>query len=61
MARVRQSNALPISNTQTTGFLNLFIEQRGGPDQITCDNSTEFTCKAMSFWQKEPGVKLAFF
>jgi putative transposase len=41
-------------------FLTRLIEQRRAPDQITCDNGTEFTSKAMFFWQKESGVNLAF-
>lgn len=49
-----------ISGTQVARFLNQLIEARKAPDQITCDNGTEFTSKAMFFWQKESGVKLAF-
>lgn len=57
---VGQLTAFSISVTQVTHFLNLLIEQRSEPDQITCDNGTEFTSKVMFFWQKESGVKLAF-
>lgn len=49
---VGQLTALSISGTQAARFLNLLIEQRSAPDQITCDNGTEFTSKAMLFWQK---------
>jgi putative transposase len=57
---VGQLTAFSISGFQAARFLNLLIEQRSAPDQITCDNGTEFTSKAMFFWQKESGVKLAF-
>ena len=36
------------------------IEQRGKPDQVICDDGAEFTSKAMFFWQKHNGVRLAF-
>jgi putative transposase len=49
-----------ITGRQVARFLNQLIEQRSKPDQITCDNGSEFTCKAMYFWQKSSGVKLAF-
>jgi putative transposase len=57
---VGQLVAYSISGVQVARFLNQLIEQRSAPDQITCDNGTEFTSKAMFFWQKESGVKLAF-
>lgn len=41
-------------------FLDQLIEQRGAPEQIRCDNGSEFTSKAMYFWQRESGVELAF-
>jgi len=41
-------------------FLTQLIQQRRAPDQITCDNGTEFTSKATFFWQQESQVKLAF-
>lgn len=52
--------AFSISGALVSRFLNQLIEVRSAPDQITCDNGTEFTSKAMFFWQKESGVKLAF-
>ena len=30
------------------------------PGKIVCDNGTEFTSKAMFFWQKDTGVQLGF-
>ena len=49
-----------ISGTMVGRFLDQLIEQRSAPNQITCDNGTEFTSKAMFFWQKASGVTLAF-
>lgn len=49
-----------ISGVLVSRFLTQLIEARRAPDQITCDNGTEFTSKAMFFWQKESGVRLAF-
>lgn len=49
-----------ISGNQVARFLSQLIERRNAPDQITCDNGTEFTSKAMHFWQRDTGVKLAF-
>lgn len=57
---VGQLVAFSISGTQVARFLNQLIELRSAPDQITCDNGPEFTSKAMFFWQKASGVKLAF-
>ncbi len=57
---IGQLTAYSISGQQVARFLDQLIDQRAAPDQITCDNGTEFTCKAMFFWQKESGVKLAF-
>lgn len=57
---VGQLVAFSIGGTQVARFLNQLIEERSAPDQITCDNGTEFTSKAMFFWQQESGVKLAF-
>ena len=57
---VGQLVAFSISGAMVARFLDQLIEQRSAPDQITCDNGTEFTSKAMFFWQKESGVKLAF-
>jgi len=49
-----------ITGQQVARFLDQLIDQRGKPDQIVCDNGTEFTCKAMFFWQQDSGVKLGF-
>lgn len=49
-----------ITGTQVVRFLDQLAETRGLPEVITCDNGTEFTSKAMFFWQKESGVKLGF-
>ena len=57
---VGQLVAFSIGGNQVARFLSQLIESRSAPDQITCDNGTEFTSKAMFFWQKESGVKLAF-
>lgn len=42
------------------GFLSQLLEQRDKPDQIICDNGTEFTGKAMFFWQQDNNVRLGF-
>lgn len=57
---IGQLVAYSISGHQVARFLSQLIEQREAPDQITCDNGTEFTCKAMFFWQQDSGVKLAY-
>jgi putative transposase len=57
---VGQLVAFSISGEAVGRFLTKLIEFRSAPDQITCDNGTEYTSKAMFFWQKESGVKLAF-
>ncbi len=58
---VGQLVAFSITGTMVGRFLDQLIDHRSAPDQITCDNyGTEFTSKAMFFWQKESGVKLAF-
>lgn len=57
---IGQLVAYSITGKQVAEFLDQLIEQRSAPDQITCDNGSEFTSKAMFFWQKESGVKLAF-
>jgi putative transposase len=49
-----------ITGVMVGRFLDQLIEQRRAPNQITCDNGSEFTCKAMFFWQKASGVSLAF-
>lgn len=35
-------------------------EELGFPDQVICDNGTEFTSKAVFFWQKEIRTKLGY-
>lgn len=57
---VGQLVSFSISGQQVARFLDQLIEARSAPDQITCDNGTEFTSKAMFFWQKKSGVQLAF-
>lgn len=57
---IGQLTAFSITGAMVGRFLDQLIESRSAPDQITCDNGTEFTSKAMFFWQKESGVKLAF-
>ena len=57
---IGQLVAFSISGAMVGRFLDRLIEERSAPDQITSDNGTEFTSKAMFFWQKESGVKLAF-
>ena len=57
---VGQLTDFSITGQQVARFLSQLIEQRGKPDQIICDNGTEFTCKAMFFWQQDSGVKLGF-
>ena len=57
---VGQLTAFSITGQQVARFLNDLVEERSKPDQIICDNGTEFTCKAMYFWQRETGVALGF-
>ena len=57
---IGQLVAYSITGKQVADFLDQLIEQRSAPDQITCDNGSEFTSKALFFWQKESAVKLAF-
>ena len=57
---IGQLVAFSITGAMTSRFLDQLIECRSAPDQITCDNGTEFTSKAMFFWQKASGVNLAF-
>ena len=49
---VGQLVAFSISGQQVGRFLDQLIESRNAPDQITCDNGTEFTSTAMFFCQK---------
>ena len=57
---IGQLTAFSITGHQVARFLDQLGENRDLPDQIVCDNGTEFTSKAMFFWQKESGVKLSF-
>ena len=57
---IGQLVAYSISGAMVGRFLDQLIGERSAPDQITCDNGTEFTSKAMFFWQQASGVKLAF-
>ena len=57
---IGQLVAFSITGAMVGRFLDRLIEERNSPDQITCDNGTEFTSKAMYFWQVRTGVKLAF-
>ncbi len=52
--------AFSISGQRVARFLRQLVDQRRKPDQIICDNGTEFTSKAMFFWQRDTGVKLGF-
>ena len=49
-----------ITGQQVSRFLTQLGEEREFPDQIVCDNGTEFTSKAMFFWQRKTGTKLGF-
>ena len=57
---VGQLTATSISGKQVSRFLNQLIESRAKPIQVVCDNGTEFTSKAMFFWQESSGVRLGF-
>lgn len=49
-----------ISGSRVARFLDQIAETRPLPETIVCDNGTEFTSKAMYFWQKDKGVTLGF-
>ncbi len=49
-----------ITGQQVARFLDQLADSRGLPDEIVCDNGTEFTCKAMFFWSQERGTALRF-
>ena len=49
-----------ITGAQVARFLDQICETRALPGKIVCDNGTEFTSKAMFFWQKDTGVQLGF-
>jgi len=57
---VGQLTDFSISGARVARFLNELMTDRSKPDQIVCDNGTEFTSKAMFFWQEQSGVKLSF-
>ncbi len=57
---IGQLTAFSISGQRVARFLDGLIEKRSRPDQIACDNGTEFTSKAMFLWQQDSGGKLAF-
>jgi putative transposase len=47
-----------ISGHQAARFLTKLLEIRGKPVQIICANGTEFSCKAILFWQQDSHVRL---
>jgi putative transposase len=58
---VGQFVSVSISGAQVARFLTQLGEEKGGlPEQIVCDNGSEFTSKAMFFWSKRSGVRLSF-
>lgn len=57
---IGQLVSFSINGRQVADFLDRLIDQRKKPNQITCDNGTEFTCKTMYYWQQQTGVKLGF-
>jgi len=57
---IGQLTSFSITGSMVARFLSRLINERSKPTQIVCDNGTEFTCKAMFYWQQETTVKLAF-
>lgn len=57
---IGQLTEFSITGHQVARFISQLGETRCLPEHIVCDNGTEFTSKAMFFWQKEVGVKLSF-
>jgi len=55
-----QLAAVSITGHQVSRLLTRLGEIRHFPKSIDCDNGTEFTSKAMFFWNKENKVKLNF-
>ena len=51
---------LSISGETVSRLLTMLVNERGQPSSIVCDNGSEFTSKAMFFWAKQSGIKLAF-
>lgn len=52
--------AVSITGNRVARFLTQLSEERGKPDEIVCDNGTEFTSKAMFFWSNDKHVALSF-
>ncbi|WP_445083943.1 DDE-type integrase/transposase/recombinase [Candidatus Vondammii sp. HM_W22] len=50
---IGQLSDFSINGHQVARFLTQLIELRSAPDQIICNNGTEFTSKAMFYWQKK--------
>lgn len=57
---VGQLVSVSISGEQVARFLTTISQQRQLPQQIVCDNGSEFTSKAMFFWSQQHHVRLAF-
>ena len=57
---IGQIVSFSISGGHVARVLTQLGEERGFPDQVICDNGTEFTSKAMFFWQQETRTKLGF-
>lgn len=57
---VGQLTDYSLTGQRVSRFLDDLLLSRSKPDQIVCDNGTEFTSKAMFFWQQASGVKLSF-
>lgn len=49
-----------ITGQQVARFLDQLAASRGLPEEIVCDNGTEFTSKAMFFWSQENDTALRF-
>jgi len=49
-----------ITGRMVERYLDQFIETRGLPNDIVCDNGTELTSKAMFFWAKRTRITLPF-
>jgi len=57
---VGQLVSASIDGAMVARLLNQIMEHRGKPDSFVCNNGTEYTSKAMSFWSKESAVQLNF-
>ena len=51
---------LSLSASRVVRVLNQIIEWRGKPNQIRCDNGTEYISKLIATWAVNKGVGLAF-